>query len=352
MILVTGGAGFIGSNFVLNWLSTQNEGLINLDSLSYAADLNNLESISENKEYFFIKGNIEDENLIEHILEKYNPRAVINFAAETHVDRSIEDPETFMKTNILGTFHLLNASLKFWKKISSDDQKKFKFLHISTDEVFGSLSLEDEKSNELSLYKPNSPYSASKAASNHLVRAWGETYKLPVITTNCTNNYGPHQYPEKLIPLLIHNCLNNKKLPIYGKGENVRDWLYVEDHCEAIKTVLVNGSIGETYNISGNNEKTNIEIAVTVCSTLDEIKPRKDNSSYKELIEFVEDRPGHDFRYSLDISKIKKELNWQPQETFETGIRKTVKWYLENKDWCERVQDRSYQGQRLGVIKQ
>ena len=330
MILVTGGAGFIGSNFVLNWLSTQNEGLINLDSLSYAADLNNLESISENKEYFFIKGSIEDQNLIEKILEKYNPRAVINFAAETHVDRSIEDPEIFMKTNIFGTFHLLNASLKFWKKISSDDQKKFKFLHISTDEVFGSLSLEDEKSNELSPYKPNSPYSASKAASDHLVRAWGETYKLPVITTNCTNNYGPHQFPEKLIPLLIHNCLNNKKLPIYGKGENVRDWLYVEDHCEAIKEVLVKGSIGETYNIGGNNEKTNIEIVKTVCSTLDEIKPRKNNSSYKELITFVEDRPGHDFRYSLDISKIKKELNWMPQETFESGIRKTILWYLEN----------------------
>ena len=330
MILVTGGAGFIGSNFVLNWLSTQNEGLINLDSLSYAADLNNLESISENKEYFFIKGSIEDQNLIEKILEKYNPRAVINFAAETHVDRSIENPEIFMKTNIFGTFHLLNASLKFWKKISLDDQKKFKFLHISTDEVFGSLSLEDEKSNELSPYKPNSPYSASKAASDHLVRAWGETYKLPVITTNCTNNYGPHQFPEKLIPLLIHNCLNNKKLPIYGKGENVRDWLYVEDHCEAIKEVLVKGSIGETYNIGGNNEKTNIEIVKTVCSTLDEIKPRKNNSSYKELIEFVEDSPGHDFRYSLDISKIKKELNWQPQETFESGIRKTILWYLEN----------------------
>ena len=330
MILVTGGAGFIGSNFVLNWLSTQNEGLINLDSLSYAADLNNLESISENKEYFFIKGSIEDQNLIEQILEKYNPRAVINFAAETHVDRSIENPEIFMKTNIFGTFHLLNASLKFWKKISLDDQKKFKFLHISTDEVFGSLSLEDEKSNELSPYKPNSPYSASKAASDHLVRAWGETYKLPVITTNCTNNYGPHQFPEKLIPLLIHNCLNNKKLPIYGKGENVRDWLYVEDHCEAIKEVLENGSIGETYNIGGNNEKTNIEIVKTVCSTLDEIKPRKNNSSYKELITFVEDRPGHDFRYSLDISKIKKELNWQPQETFESGIRKTILWYLEN----------------------
>lgn len=330
MILVTGGAGFIGSNFVLNWLSTQNEGLINLDSLSYAADLNNLESISENKEYFFIKGSIEDQNLIEQILEKYNPRAVINFAAETHVDRSIENPEIFMKTNIFGTFHLLNASLKFWKKISLDDQKKFKFLHISTDEVFGSLSLEDEKSNELSPYKPNSPYSASKAASDHLVRAWGETYKLPVITTNCTNNYGPHQFPEKLIPLLIHNCLNNKKLPIYGNGENVRDWLYVEDHCEAIKEVLVKGSIGETYNIGGNNEKTNIEIVKTVCSTLDEIKPRKNNSSYKELITFVEDRPGHDFRYSLDISKIKKELNWQPQETFESGIRKTILWYLEN----------------------
>ena len=330
MILVTGGAGFIGSNFVLNWLSTQNEGLINLDSLSYAADLNNLESISENKEYFFIKGNIEDQNLIEKILEKYNPRAVINFAAETHVDRSIENPEIFMKTNIFGTFHLLNASLKFWKKISLDDQKKFKFLHISTDEVFGSLSLEDEKSNELSPYKPNSPYSASKAASDHLVRAWGETYKLPVITTNCTNNYGPHQFPEKLIPLLIHNCLNNKKLPIYGKGQNIRDWLYVEDHCEAIKEVLVKGSIGETYNIGGNNEKTNIEIVKTVCSTLDEIKPRKNNSSYKELITFVEDRPGHDFRYSLDISKIKKELNWQPQETFESGIRKTILWYLEN----------------------
>ena len=330
MILVTGGAGFIGSNFVLNWMSTQNEGLINLDSLSYAADLNNLESISENKEYFFIKGSIEDQNLIEKILEKYNPRAVINFAAETHVDRSIENPEIFMKTNIFGTFHLLNASLKFWKKISLDDQKKFKFLHISTDEVFGSLSLEDEKSNELSPYKPNSPYSASKAASDHLVRAWGETYKLPVITTNCTNNYGPHQFPEKLIPLLIHNCLNNKKLPIYGKGENVRDWLYVEDHCEAIKEVLVKGSIGETYNIGGNNEKTNIEIVKTVCSTLDEIKPRKNNSSYKELITFVEDRPGHDFRYSLDISKIKKELNWQPQETFESGIRKTILWYLEN----------------------
>ena len=332
-IIVTGGAGFIGSNLV-KLLLKKNYFVINIDKLSYSSNPYNLKGLTKIKKYKFLKQDINNKSEIFKILNRYKPACIFNLAAETHVDRSIEDPEIFVNTNILGTFHLLNASLKFWKKISSDDQKKFKFLHISTDEVFGSLSLEDEKSNELSPYKPNSPYSASKAASNHLVRAWGETYKLPVITTNCTNNYGPHQYPEKLIPLLIHNCLNNKKLPIYGKGKNVRDWLYVEDHCEAIKTVLVNGSIGETYNICGNNEKTNIEIAVTVCSTLDEIKPRKDNSSYKELIEFVEDRPGHDFRYSLDISKIKKELNWQPQETFETGIRKTMKWYLENKDWC------------------
>jgi len=328
MILVTGGAGFIGSNFILRWIKKNNESILNFDNLTYASNLKNLSSIEDNKNYFFVKGDINDKKLLKEVLSEHKPRSIVNFAAETHVDNSITSPEAFINSNITGTFNLLSATLEFYLSLPFEEKEKFKFLHVSTDEVFGSLKLDDDKSTELSAYRPNSPYSASKAASDHLVRAWAETFKLPINVTNCTNNYGPYQHTEKLIPLLISNCLNWKKLPIYGDGKNIRDWLYVEDHCEAICEVLDKGKVGETYNIGGNNQTSNIEITKKICSILDNLSPNK-KGDHSQLIEFVKDRPGHDFRYNLDTSKIKKELNWQPSETFDSGLEKTVSWYFE-----------------------
>ncbi len=328
-ILVTGGAGFIGSNFIKNWFKENKEAIINLDKLTYAGNLENLEQFE--KECEFIKGDINDSELVKQILKDNQPRAIINFAAETHVDNSIAEPDAFINSNILGTYNLLSTSLDYFQSITKNQRDIFKFLHISTDEVFGSLSAQDPKSNESSSYRPNSPYSASKAASDHLVRAWGETYGLPINITNCTNNYGPNQHEEKLIPLIIKNCLEYKDLPIYGDGQNIRDWLYVDDHCEAIRQVLDRGETGHTYNIGGNNQTTNLDIVNIICKLLDDLKPN-DKGSYSNLITFVNDRPGHDFRYSLDTTKIEKKLNWFPSETFESGLRKTVKWYLSKYD--------------------
>tara|TARA_B100000989_G_scaffold126381_1_gene93731 strand:+ start:487 stop:1482 length:996 start_codon:yes stop_codon:yes gene_type:complete len=327
MILITGGAGFIGSNFILNWIKENDEPILNYDNLTYASNLKNLSDIEDNKNYFFLKGDINDKTLLNEVLLKYKPRSIINFAAETHVDNSIASPEAFISSNIIGTFNLLTACLEFYLSLSLKEKERFRFLHVSTDEVFGSLELKDEKSSESSPYRPNSPYSASKAASDHLVRAWAATYNLPINITNCTNNYGPHQHTEKLIPLLISNCLNWKKLPIYGDGKNIRDWLFVTDHCEAIGKILEDGKVGETYNIGGNNQTSNLEIALKICIILDRLSPNK-KGNHSELIEFVEDRPGHDFRYNLDTSKIEKELNWKPAETFDSGLEKTIKWYL------------------------
>jgi len=329
MIIVTGGAGFIGSNFILKFLATSEENLLNLDNLSYAANLSNLEVIESNPRYSFVKMDIQNHSKVEALIKKVKPRAILNFAAESHVDRSIEGPETFINTNILGTYSLLKASLDYWKDLSKKEKEIFRFFHISTDEVFGSLNLNDEKSTEESAYKPNSPYSASKAASDHLVRAWHHTFKLPTLVSNCTNNYGPHQHEEKLIPHIITKALKNKNLPIYGDGKNIRDWLYVEDHCEAIMKILEKGKPGETYNIGGNCEKSNLEVVKEICEILDSLNPKKDGSLYREQIKFVNDRPGHDFRYSLDISKIEYNLNWKPKESFSSGLAKTVQWYLE-----------------------
>ena len=335
MILVTGGAGFIGSNFILRWIKKNNGSVLNFDNLTYASNLKNLSSIEDNKNYFFVKGDINDKTLLKEVLSKHKPRSIVNFAAETHVDNSITSPEAFINSNITGTFNLLSATLEFYLSLSFEEKEKFKFLHVSTDEVFGSLKLDDNKSTELSAYRPNSPYSASKAASDHLVRAWAETYNLPVNITNCTNNYGPNQHTEKLIPLLINNCLNWNKLPIYGDGKNIRDWLFVEDHCDAICEVLEKGKVGETYNIGGNNQTSNFEIARKICSILDMLSPNE-KGDHSQLIEFVGDRPGHDFRYNLDISKIRKELDWQPLETFDSGLEKTVTWYLEKHNRNEK----------------
>ena len=329
MIIVTGGAGFIGSNFILKWMSRTKEPILNIDCLSYAANLENLKEVENDKAYSFSQTNISDKNEIFNLLNKNKPRAILNFAAESHVDRSIEGPETFINTNILGTYSLLKASLDYWKNLSKKEKEIFRFFHISTDEVFGSLNLNDEKSTEESTYKPNSPYSASKAASDHLVRAWHHSFKLPTLVSNCTNNYGPHQHEEKLIPHIITKALKNKKLPIYGDGKNIRDWLYVEDHCEAIIKILEKGKAGETYNIGGNCEKSNLEVVNDICEILDSLYPKKDGSLYKEQIKFVNDRPGHDFRYSLDTSKIEYNLNWKPKESFSSGLAKTVQWYLE-----------------------
>ena len=329
MIIVTGGAGFIGSNFILRWLQKFDEDILNIDNLSYAADLNNLKDIEHNLNYSFKKLNIQNQDEITTLILESKPRAILNFAAESHVDRSIEGPENFINSNIVGTYSLLEASLKYWNSLGEKEKDNFRFFHISTDEVFGSLNMLDEKSTEESPYRPNSPYSASKAASDHLVRAWHHTFELPTLISNCTNNYGPHQHQEKLIPLIITNALENKNLPIYGDGENIRDWLYVEDHCEAIIKILENGKPGETYNIGGSCEKNNLEVVSEICKILDSIKPKKDGSSYKEQIEFVKDRPGHDFRYSLDTSKIKKDFNWKPKESFSSGLEKTVQWYLD-----------------------
>ena len=329
MIVVTGGAGFIGSNFILKWLENSKENILNIDNLSYAANLRNLEVIESDPRYSFIKTDIQNQNEITEIIKELKPRAILNFAAESHVDRSIEGPESFINTNILGTYSLLEASLNYWNELDESDKKIFRFFHISTDEVFGSLNLNEKKSTENSSYKPNSPYSASKAASDHLVRAWHHTFKLPTLVSNCTNNYGPHQHEEKLIPLVITKALKNENLPIYGDGKNIRDWLYVEDHCEAIMKILENGKPGETYNIGGNCEKSNLEVVDEICKILDFKSPKQNGSSYSEQIKFVKDRPGHDFRYSLDIAKIENNLNWKPKESFASGLAKTVQWYLD-----------------------
>ena len=339
-ILVTGGAGFIGSNFVIDWLHQHDELIINLDKLTYAGNLNNLSSLEGSENYVFVKGDIGDSKLIENLFSRYQPRAIVNFAAESHVDRSIHGPEDFMQTNIIGTFHLLEGAKDYWQSLPTDEQSAFRFLHVSTDEVYGSLPAEAPAFSETHRYEPNSPYSASKASSDHLVRAYHHTYGLPVLTTNCSNNYGPYQFPEKLIPLVIHNALAQKPLPIYGDGLQIRDWLYVSDHCSAIREVLERGEYGEVYNIGGLNEKANIEIVHTLCDILDELRPvgaDSDIYSYRDLITYVKDRPGHDRRYAIDASKIEKELHWRPAETFETGIRKTVEWYLDNADWVEQV---------------
>ena len=341
-IVVTGAAGFIGSNFVLNWLTHSDEKVIALDKLTYAGNLENLQSVENNPNYLFIHGDISDSKLVAMTLEEHQPRAIINFAAESHVDRSIHGPDEFMLTNIMGTYRLLEEARSFFNTLTEESQKEFRFLHVSTDEVYGTLSANDPAFKEEKRYEPNSPYSASKAASDHLVRAWHHTYGLPVLTTNCSNNYGPYHFPEKLIPLCILKALQGQDLPIYGDGQQVRDWLYVVDHCKGIETVLEKGAIGETYNIGGWNEKANLEVVHTLCDLLDELKPREDGKSYREQITFVKDRTGHDQRYAIDATKISKELGWKPEETFETGIRKTVQWYLDNQDWVANVQSGDY----------
>ena len=328
MILVTGGSGFIGANFILNWFSENEEPLVNLDKLTYASNQDNLKHLKNSKNYFFEKGSIEDLSLVTALLEKYQPRAVINFAAESHVDRSISDSDDFIQTNILGTHTLLKASLKYFETLKGSEKDNFRYIQISTDEVYGSLKDKDPQSSEDSPYFPNSPYSASKASGDHLARAWHETFGLPVITTNCTNNYGPFQHEEKLIPLMISHSLKGKKLPIYGDGSNVRDWLYVKDHCDALSLVLKKGRTGETYNIGGKNEIKNIEVVTQICNLLDDIYPKKNGGSYSDQITFVEDRLGHDYRYGLNISKIENEIGWSPKENFDSGINKTVEWYL------------------------
>ena len=328
MILVTGGSGFIGANFILNWFSENEEPLVNLDKLTYASNQDNLKHLKNSKNYFFEKGSIEDLSLVTALLEKYQPRAVINFAAESHVDRSISDSDDFIQTNILGTHTLLKASLKYFETLNGSEKDNFRYIQISTDEVYGSLKDKDPQSSEDSPYFPNSPYSASKASGDHLARAWYETFGLPIITTNCTNNYGPFQHEEKLIPLMISSCLKGEKLPIYGDGSNIRDWLYVKDHCDALSLILKKGRTGETYNIGGKNEIKNIEVVTQICNLLDDVYPKKNGGSYSDQITFVEDRLGHDYRYGLNISKIENELGWSPKENFDSGINKTVEWYL------------------------
>ena len=335
--------GFIGSNFILNCLKKYDEKFINLDSLTYSGNLENLKSVEKKSNYEFVKGDIGDSNLVADLLKKYQPRAIINFAAESHVDRSIHGPDDFMETNIIGTYRILEEARSFFNILSEDNKKQFRFLHVSTDEVYGTLSSTDPAFKETNQYEPNSPYSASKAASDHLVRAWHHTYGLPVLTTNCSNNYGPYHFPEKLIPLCILKALQGQDLPIYGDGQQRRDWLYVVDHYKGIATVLEKGVIGETYNIGGWNEKANLEVVHKLCDLLDELKPREDGKSYKEQITFVKDRPGHDRRYAIDATKISNELGWKPEETFETGIHKTVQWYLDNQDWVANVQSGEYQ---------
>ena len=341
-LLVTGGAGFIGSNFVLDWVAQSDETIINLDKLTYAGNLENLASLQGNTQHIFVHGDIGDAACVTALLARYQPRAVLNFAAESHVDRSILGPDAFIQTNILGTFQLLECIRAYWGGLQGSEKSAFRLLHVSTDEVYGSLSKTDPAFSETNRYEPNSPYSASKAASDHLVRAYHHTYGLPVLTTNCSNNYGPYHFPEKLIPLMIVNAQAGKALPVYGDGQQIRDWLYVLDHCSAIRRVLEAGRPGETYNIGGWNEKPNLEIVHTVCSLLDELKPRADGTPYQEQISYVTDRPGHDRRYAIDASKIERELGWKPAETFATGIRKTVRWYLDHPQWVANVHSGSY----------
>ncbi|MEN4917362.1 dTDP-glucose 4,6-dehydratase [Achromobacter spanius] len=341
-IIVTGGAGFIGSNFVLDWFGTTDEPVITLDKLTYAGNPENLASLAGNPNHQLVHGDIGDTKLVAELLAKHKPRAVLNFAAESHVDRSIHGPGEFIQTNIVGTFNLLEAVRAYWNGLSEAERASFRFLHVSTDEVYGSLKKEDPAFSETNRYEPNSPYSASKAASDHLVRAYHHTYGLPVLTTNCSNNYGPYHFPEKLIPLVIHNALAGKPLPIYGDGQQIRDWLYVKDHCTAIRRVLADGQLGETYNVGGWNEKANLDVVHTLCALLDELSPRADGQPYKNQITFVKDRPGHDQRYAIDASRLERELGWKPAETFESGIRKTVQWYLENQQWVANITSGSY----------
>jgi dTDP-glucose 4,6-dehydratase len=342
MILVTGGAGFIGSNFVLDWLEAGGETLVNLDKLTYAGNRENLGSLDGDGRHVFVRGDIGDAELMAKLLAQHQPRAVVNFAAESHVDRSILGPEAFIQTNMVGTFRLLEAVRQYWGGLAEPAKSAFRFVHVSTDEVYGSLAPQAPAFTEEHRYEPNSPYSATKAASDHLVRAYHHTYGLPVLTTNCSNNYGPYHFPEKLIPLMIVNALAGKNLPVYGDGQQVRDWLYVKDHCSAIRRVLEAGRPGEVYNVGGHNEKPNLEIVRTICSLLDELRPRADGKPYATQVTYVTDRPGHDRRYAIDAAKIERELGWRPMETFDTGIRKTVKWYLENPEWVARVQSGAY----------
>ena len=342
MILVTGAAGFIGANFVLDWLAQLDEPVVNLDKLTYAGNLQSLESLQGDARHVFVHGDIGDRALVDGLLAEHRPRAIVNFAAESHVDRSIHGPEDFIQTNVVGTFHLLEAVRAYWGGLEGTAKADFRFLHVSTDEVYGTLDAGDAPFTETTAYEPNSPYSASKAASDHLVRAYHHTYGLPVLTTNCSNNYGPYHFPEKLIPLMIVNALAGKPLPVYGDGMQIRDWLYVKDHCSAIRRVLEAGRPGETYNVGGWNEKPNIEIVNTVCALLDELSPRADGKPYAGQITYVKDRPGHDRRYAIDANKIHQELGWKPAETFETGIRKTVQWYLDNAAWVAAVQSGDY----------
>lgn len=349
MILVTGGAGFIGSNFVLDWLKASNEPVVNLDALTYAGNLENLQSLTEDPRHIFVKGNICDKELVSSLLTKYKPRAIVHFAAESHVDRSIFGPDLFFETNVMGTLNLLECAKAYYdQELSESERSAFRFLHVSTDEVYGSLTFDEPAFTEETPYRPNSPYSASKASSDHAVRAWFHTYGFPVLTTNCSNNYGPYQFPEKLIPLVISNALARKPLPIYGDGLNIRDWLYVGDHCSAIRCVLEKGKIGETYNIGGHNERNNITIVRTICAILDEMRPHPDGS-YANLITYVKDRPGHDRRYAIDSTKLQTQLGWKPKECFETGIRKTVQWYLDHQNWVKNVQSGAY---REWTVKQ
>ena len=341
-IIVTGGAGFIGANFVLEWLKLGLGTVVNLDKLTYAGNLENLVSVRHNPQHIFVHGDIGDQALLTSLLQEHQPTAIVNFAAESHVDRSIHGPEDFIQTNVVGTFHLLEAVRAYWAGLIDEGRQDFRFLHVSTDEVYGSLAKNDSAFTETHSYAPNSPYSASKAASDHLVRAYHHTYGLPTLTTNCSNNYGPHHFPEKLIPLVIHNALAGKDLPIYGTGHQIRDWLYVTDHCAAIRRVLEAGQIGEVYNVGGWNEKPNIEVVKTLCRMLDAKKPRADGKPYADQIAFVEDRLGHDQRYAIDASKIANQLGWKPKETFESGIEKTVNWYLENQDWVNNVTSGEY----------
>jgi dTDP-glucose 4,6-dehydratase len=342
LILITGGAGFIGSNFVIDWLAQTDEPVVNLDKLTYAGNLQNLAGLQDDPRHVFVHGDIGDQALVASLLHQHRPRAILNFAAESHVDRSISGPDAFVETNIVGTFKLLEAARAYWQALPAADQAAFRFLHVSTDEVYGTLGPQDAAFTETTAYAPNSPYAASKAASDHLVRAYHHTYGLPVLTSNCSNNYGPYQFPEKLNPLMIVNALAGKPLPVYGDGRQIRDWLYVKDHCSAIREVLAHGRCGETYNIGGCNEKANIDIVHLICRLLDEQRPRQDGKSYAEQITHVADRPGHDRRYAIDAGKIALELGWKPQETFETGIAKTVRWYLENPGWVQQVQSGAY----------
>ena len=349
-IFVTGGAGFIGGNFVLKQVQDRHV-VLNFDKLTYAGNLETLHQVADNPNYQFVKGDICQRSIVKEQLTQFQPDAIVNFAAESHVDRSIDGPFEFIQTNIVGTAVLLDEANNYYKTLAKEMKNNFRFLHISTDEVYGSLG-DNNYFTENTAYDPSSPYSASKASSDHLARAWQRTYGLPILITNCSNNYGPYQFPEKLIPLMILNCLAEKNLPVYGKGDNVRDWLYVEDHCHAIKTVLEKGKVGETYNIGGNNEIKNIDIVMTICKKMDQLVPRTNSEKYENLITYVTDRPGHDFRYAIDASKIRNKLNWQPKESFATGIEKTIQWYLENEPWWKAIQNNNYQQKRLGVVSE